>query len=855
MLFNADMLKLPLSCVFFCLIFRGSLSAGIVTQLNIAQRALKNFDPESSKNYSEIINRHHSAFYSGAPYPDAYYNELCEFGMFSNISDDTKSGPFLNATINYINKLPKPWDEATEKLFSFMMGLMSNQVSDSLWTSRGVDQGFLSTMGYTNFHGSVHKARQAGNFGGDIVVVYLLHVVDSLDDWYVPTDDLYEIYKELYGSVQINKTLIESCSTLALVTAYAEITGNAELFTVVADTSDFLVDNLVEYFQGGLMDMAGWTHKKWHDAITMIENGTKSCSIPHNPLFINCSKNQDPSGVHSSAMPPRQTRAFYTGGLTLKDFHIEPSHRGISIKPGQKLKNKVEQLRSRVRKMKKSKSEVEDLGDDYHWRVYFEDNNDHSLLGKSLAAADIDGDGNTDVAIGAPGFSQRENMMAGRVYVLYNMKNGFPKHYQYEKVDINNLTLGYNRIFDGEEKIRSRFGSALTLLDVNLDGMVDLVVGASSYGNTNPLDYNGRIFIYFGTGKDRKWNKTPDITVTCQSKYCNLGYSLTSVDVDKDGHLDLVMGTPHYSQGNLTQNGMVAIFPSSKAIASGKTIPVESLSRKIYGDQAYSWFGQRISGKNGVLLVNQPYFRTCDNPACPTFEETDKEAVGKLHVYSFDPSSPVTNMSIAGRDAFDLAGHSADFGDPFGNGSVVLAVGVPGADVEGEIFTLPNRLTQAGKVILLKLEKGQLTEIANYESDRRYSRFGIRVNFADINDDSVDDLLIGSPFRNDDPSNLFSIAFDGKTYVFYGGEKFRAGNVTKMGCTKISPCPNHNANRTFASFFDDKNYFGDNFVTLPSQNVTQLVISASICANDFDYYGSGSSFVYVFGTGSKPGDS
>lgn len=101
--------------------------------------------------------------------------------MFSNISDDTKSGPFLNATINYINKRPKPWDkvcrpqyhcdtnlkravrvnfafwqqfhnsiffQATEQLFSFMMGMMSNQVSDSLWTSLGVEQGFLSTMGY-----------------------------------------------------------------------------------------------------------------------------------------------------------------------------------------------------------------------------------------------------------------------------------------------------------------------------------------------------------------------------------------------------------------------------------------------------------------------------------------------------------------------------------------------------------------------------------------------------------------------------------------------------------------------------------------------------------------------------------
>lgn len=48
-----------------------------------------------------------------------------------------------------------------------------------------------------------------------------------------------------------------------------------QLFTVVAETTDFLVDNLVDYFQGGLMDMAAWTNRKWHDAITMIENGTR----------------------------------------------------------------------------------------------------------------------------------------------------------------------------------------------------------------------------------------------------------------------------------------------------------------------------------------------------------------------------------------------------------------------------------------------------------------------------------------------------------------------------------------------------------------------------------------------------
>lgn len=38
------------------------------------------------------------------------------------------------------------------------------------------------------------------------------------------------------------------------------------------------------------------------------------------------------------------------------------------------------------------------------------------------------------------------------------------------------------------------------------------------------------------------------------------------MDVNQDGHPDLVMGTPHHSQGNLTQNGMVAIL-QSKAIS------------------------------------------------------------------------------------------------------------------------------------------------------------------------------------------------------------------------------------------------------------------------------------------------
>lgn len=29
----------------------------------------------------------------------------------------------------------------------------------------------------------------------------------------------------------------------------------------------------------------------------------------------------------------------------------------------------------------------------------------------------------------------------------------------------------------------------------------------------------GKVYIYFGTGKDRKWTQKPDITLTCQVKF------------------------------------------------------------------------------------------------------------------------------------------------------------------------------------------------------------------------------------------------------------------------------------------------------------------------------------------------
>ena len=82
---------------------------------------------------------------------DNRYDPLCYHGVFHSVAEDSHWSPFQNATFNYIRqKYPKPWDEATEMLVAFSLGFVSHQVADVLWHSLGIQQGFLSTMGYVS---------------------------------------------------------------------------------------------------------------------------------------------------------------------------------------------------------------------------------------------------------------------------------------------------------------------------------------------------------------------------------------------------------------------------------------------------------------------------------------------------------------------------------------------------------------------------------------------------------------------------------------------------------------------------------------------------------------------------------
>ena len=129
--------------------------------------------------------------------------------------------------------------------------------------------------------------------------------------------------------------------------------------------------------------------------------------------------------------------------------------------------------------------------------------------GHQITAGDFNDDGIQDVVYGSYGEGQKGiSPQSGNVYVQYGNKiNGSMNK---EVRDMQVLT--------GENLKQSRFGWALHVLDFNLDGVDDLVVGAplASFQNDEiPVPFDsapdyrcyGKVYVYFGSQKDRFKNR------------------------------------------------------------------------------------------------------------------------------------------------------------------------------------------------------------------------------------------------------------------------------------------------------------------------------------------------------------
>ncbi|XP_034519396.1 phosphatidylinositol-glycan-specific phospholipase D isoform X2 [Ailuropoda melanoleuca] len=867
----------------------GGSPCGISTHIEIGHRALEFLHLQDGRvNYKELLLEHQDAYQAGTVFPDAFYPSICERGQFHDVSESTHWAPFLNASVHYIREnYPLPWEKGTEKLVAFLFGITSHMVADVSWHSLGIEQGFLRTMGAVDFHDSYSKAHSAGDFGGDVLSQFEFNFNYLARRWYVPIEDLLEIYKKLYGREVITKNAIVDCSYLQFMEMYGEMLAVSKLYPAYSRKSPFLVEQFQEYFLGGLDDMAFWSTNIYRLTSYMLENGTSDCILPENPLFIACGGQQAstqgsrfrhrglvvsrtervrarpgrvPAGAWALNRLPilssvRRERDVPKSIPTLSQGKKRCFHRDSSGSSGVQKndfhKNLAVSLTKDIRKnINYTKRGVFFSADSWTsdslifmyqalerniWTVFTGSSQQsrkyvssplasyflsipYTRLGWAMTSADLNQDGHGDLVVGAPGYSRPGHTQVGRVYLLYGSELGLPP------LDLD-LDKEAHVTLEGFQP-SGRFGSALAVLDFNRDGVPDLAVGAPSVGSEK-LTYTGAVYVYFGS-RQGGMSSGPNVTISCQDTYCNLGWTLVAADVNEDGEPDLVMGSP-FAPGGGKQKGMVAAFYSDHSWSQQEKLGVEAANWTVWGEADFSWLGYALHGlrvnNRTVLLVGSPTWKHAGSLGHLFHTHEEKQSLGR--VYGYFPPSSQSWFTISGDKTMGKLGASLSSGHVLVNGTrrQVFLVGAPTHDELSKMAFLTMTLHQAGTTRMYELTANtQPSLLSTFSGDRRFSRFGGVLHLSDLDGDGLDEIIMAAPLRITDVTSGLMGGEDGRVYI-YNGKHITSGDMTGKCKSWTAPCPEEKAQYVLVSP-EASSRFGSSVVTVRSKDKNQVVVAA-----------------------------
>jgi hypothetical protein len=172
--------------------------------------------------------------------------------------------------------------------------------------------------------------------------------------------------------------------------------------------------------------------------------------------------------------------------------------------------------------------------------------------GASIVAADLDGDGKSELLVGAPRFSAGERHRTGRLVI-------------YRGRDLMKEPTGQSLIGEGSGGL---FGTSLALGDANGDGHLDLLVGAP--GNDRSKGAAALILGSKGgggllSGGDLAQGK-PSLMIRGGIELAALGTSVSLGDLDGDGVADLAVGEPMASVGSQRNCGRIHLIKGRSTI-------------------------------------------------------------------------------------------------------------------------------------------------------------------------------------------------------------------------------------------------------------------------------------------------
>lgn len=312
---------------------------------------------------------------------------------------------------------------------------------------------------------------------------------------------------------------------------------------------------------------------------------------------------------------------------------------------------------------------------------------------RNVALADFNGDGDTDLLVGAPQADGPAGRRpdAGHAYVIFGPLRG----------DVDLLTDRADVTIYGQSP-GDNLGFAVLAADLNGDGADDIIVGAPGVtAGFDPRTDQGRAYVFFGGSHLRRGAEFDlaedvfDFTVTGAEGFSRLGHTLESGDVNGDGLADLVVGAPFAGRepgsppgSPRTAVGEVYVIFGSARLAGEMNVARLEYDALLSGSEAFGQFGASIA----VGDLNGDGLSDLAVAAHRSSTGDGREGAGAVYVFAGSRNLSGRLSVEDGAQEFTVLGPAAGaglglplaIGDFNGDGHADLAVGSQTEALPGE---------------------------------------------------------------------------------------------------------------------------------------------------------------------------
>jgi hypothetical protein len=372
---------------------------------------------------------------------------------------------------------------------------------------------------------------------------------------------------------------------------------------------------------------------------------------------------------------------------------------------------------------------------------------DGALFGWSVATAgDVNGDGYADIIVGAPTYD-RGQTEEGAAFLYAGGPAG--------------PSTGPTWVGEGDQAW-AWFGQAVASAgDVNGDGYADIIIGAPRYDGEQIDD--GKVFVYHGSAGGPSpgaadWAAPGENQgTTIFGVSARFGVAVSSVgDVNGDGYADIIVGANGYDAEE-TNEGAAFVYHGGPTGLSQDFVWATHPT-----DQAYANYGHSVSTAGDVngdgysdAIVGAPWVAKSG---------LDAELDGTAYVYYGSDTGLAADANWTVTEVFT----SAEFGTAVSTAGDVNGDGYSDVLVGAYKYTKVLGVTpwrEGGAFVYHGSSTGLNEGPADWlaKSGKEQARFGISVSGAgDVNGDGYGDVIVGAS------SYDTGLAHEGAAFVYHG---------------------------------------------------------------------------------------